>query len=219
MTGRIIINQANLKTLICGVIRQFESLPYIPVGISNRHIHLSGADLELLFGPAYQLTPVKDLLPGQYASKETVRIAGKKGKLENVRILGPVRGETQFEPSLTDTFALGVPSPINESGDLRGAGTVTIENPVNGASIERACSIVALRHVHLSVETAEKFDLKDKQLVSLSFENGVRDITFGRVLVRVSPNFTDEIHLDIDEANAGGIQNGNYGLIIPKAGR
>jgi putative phosphotransacetylase len=215
MNGKRIVNQATLQTIIAGVIREFESMPYIKIGVSNRHLHLSQADLEALFGAGYKLTPTKELQPGQFACEETVTVAGPKGKLERVRILGPVRKDTQFEMSLSDTFAIGVPCPVNESGNLRNAGTVKIINPLNCKEIESPSAIVALRHVHLCPETAERFDLKDKQIVSLSFDNGVRDTTFGRAFLRISPDFEDEIHLDTDEANAGCIKNGDFGLIIP----
>lgn len=215
MRNTKLINQANLKTFISGIVREFESAPYIKVGVSNRHIHLSQTDLDALFGSGYQLTNMRDLSqPGQFACKETLRIIGKKGQINNVRILGPVRRQTQLELSLTDTFTIGIQAPINESGILTGAGTAIIENPNTGAQIERAAAIVALRHVHLTPETAEKFGVKDKQFVEVAFDNGIRDILFKRVLLRVSKDFCDEMHLDTDEANAGCIKNGDYGLII-----
>jgi putative phosphotransacetylase len=179
--------------------------------------------LDALFGEGRELTPRKDLLPGQYACDETVTIRGPKGKLERVRILGPVRKVTQVEISLTDSFTLGVRVPVNESGTLTGAASVMIENPENGVRIRRACAIAALRHVHLSLEFAAKYGLRDKQIVSLAFEpEGLgsdkrkrpRPLIFGGVLLRVSSEFTDEIHIDTDEANAGGIVNGDFGRII-----
>jgi putative phosphotransacetylase len=163
------------------------------------------------------LTPVKDLQPGQYASRETVRVSGPKGAFDRVRILGPVRGLTQVELSLTDTFTLGVPCPVNESGNLSGAGTVRIENPATGASIERTCAIAAMRHAHLTPETAKKHGLTDKQLVFLEYRGGGRRLVFGDVLLRVSAAYADEIHLDTDEANAGAVKNGDLGLILPQA--
>ncbi|MDR2342988.1 MAG: phosphate propanoyltransferase [Spirochaetaceae bacterium] len=208
------MDRERLKRIVVDVIREMEDAPFITTGVSNRHIHLSRADMDALYGPAYQLTPVKELQPGQYASKETVAVSGPKGKFSSVRILGPVRGLTQFELSLSDTFALGVPCPVNESGNLSGAGRVRIENPASGAAIERDCAIVAMRHVHLRPETAGKYGLKDKQLVSLEYSTKGRRLVFADVLLRVSEKFVDEIHLDTDEANAGAIKNGDLGLII-----
>jgi putative phosphotransacetylase len=209
------MDRERLRRIIVDVIREVEDAPFIVTGVSNRHVHLSRADLDILYGPGYELTPVKDLQPGQYASNETVAVSGPKGKFPGVRILGPVRGLTQVEVSLSDTFTLGVPCPVNESGDLSGAGRVRIANPATGVSIERDCAIVARRHVHLTPETAGKYGLKDKQLVSLEYNTGGRRLVFGDVLLRVSEKYADEIHLDTDEANAGAIRNGDMGLIIP----
>jgi putative phosphotransacetylase len=209
------MDQERLKKIIVDVIREVEGAPFITTGVSNRHIHLSRADLDILYGPGYELTPVKDLQPGQYASNETVAVSGPRGKFSTVRILGPIRGLTQLEISLSDTFALGVPCPVNESGDLSGAGGVRITNPANGVSIERDCAIVAMRHIHLTPETAGKYGLKDRQIVSLEYNTLGRRLVFGDVLLRVSERYADEIHIDTDEANAGAIRNGDLGLIIP----
>jgi putative phosphotransacetylase len=200
-------------------VDKYTNNPFVKVGVSNRHLHVSREDLDALFGEGRALTPRKDLLPGQYACDETVTIRGPKGKLERVRILGPIRKATQVEISLTDSFTLGVRVPVNESGNLTGAGSVVIENPENGARIERTCAIAALRHVHLSLEFAARHGLRDKQIVSLAFEpegmnKKARPLIFGGVLLRVSSDFTDEIHIDTDEANAGGIVNGDFGRII-----
>jgi putative phosphotransacetylase len=204
-----------LKKIILNVFNEVQNAPFIVTGISNRHIHLSRADLDILYGPGYELSPIKDLLPGQYASNETVAVSGPRGKLSAVRILGPVRDVTQLEVSLSDTFALGIRCPINESGNLAGAGRVRIGHPAGGAAIERDCVIVAMRHVHLTPETAKKHGLQDGQLVSLEYNIRGRRLVFGDVLLRVSEKFTDEIHIDTDEANAGAIKNGDLGLIIP----
>lgn len=202
-----------LRKIIVETISEHERGPYVTTGVSNRHLHLSRGDLEILFGTGYELTPVKELLPGQYSSTDTLTVAGKKGKLERVRVLGPVRSSTQLEISVTDSFAIGVQAPVNESGNLRDAATVVIENPLNGARIERACAIAALRHVHLTPEFAARHGLRDKQTVSVEF-SGVRAVVFGNVLLRVSKDFFDAMHIDTDEANAGGIKSGDVGKII-----
>lgn len=207
------MDAGKLRKIIVETINEYERGPYITAGVSNRHLHLSRGDLELLFGAGYELTPVKELLPGQYSSTDTLTVASKKGRLERVRVLGPVRSATQLEISVTDSFALGVEAPVNESGNLQGAATVVIENPLNGASIERACAIAALRHVHLTPEFAARHGLRDKQMVSVEF-SGVRAVVFGNVLLRVSKDFFDTMHIDTDEANAGGIKSGDVGKII-----
>ncbi|MDR1649696.1 MAG: phosphate propanoyltransferase [Synergistaceae bacterium] len=208
-----VTDPVRLREAVKKAVDKYTKSPYVKVGVSNRHIHISREDLDELFGKGRALTPRKELLPGQFACDETVTIIGRKNRLERVRILGPVRKATQVEISLTDAFTLGVRAPVNESGNLTGAASVIIENPDNGARIKRACAIAALRHVHLSLEFAAKYGLRDGQLVSLAFE-GPRALTFGGVLVRVSGDFTDEIHLDTDEANAGRIGNGDFGKII-----
>jgi putative phosphotransacetylase len=159
------------------------------------------------------LTPIKELLPGQYACGETVTVIGKKSSARNVRILGPTRGQTQLEVSITDGFVLGVPTPVNESGNLSGAGSVIIENPLNGARIERTCAIAALRHIHLTVDYARKYGFEDKQFVEVEFD-GRRKAKLGNVLIRVSPDFRDEMHIDTDEANAVCARDGEYARII-----
>jgi putative phosphotransacetylase len=206
-------NNVELRQLIRAALQDFESKPYVKVGVSNHHIHLSREDLETLFGAGYKLTPIKDLQPGQYASKETVVVSGPKGAIKTMRILGPVRGATQVELALADNFLLGVAAPINESGNLQGAAKVTITNKDTGASVERECAIVALRHVHLTPEYAARFGFKDHQMASLEFTGG-RKIRFDQVLLRVSKDFANEIHIDLDEANAGAIKNDDLGLIV-----
>ena len=94
----------------------------VPVGVSNRHIHLSKEHLEILFGEGYELTKLKDLSqPGQYACKEQLTLVGPSLKaIEGVRVLGPVRKESQVEISRTDSFTLKVKPPVRESGSIKG---------------------------------------------------------------------------------------------------
>ncbi|MDR1649361.1 MAG: phosphate propanoyltransferase [Synergistaceae bacterium] len=203
-----------VSKIAAAVLEKIETTPFVKIGVSNRHLHVSREDLDALFGKGYSLTPVKELLPGQYACGETVTVTGKKSSVQKVRILGPVRGQTQLEISVTDGFVLGVPAPVNESGNLSGAGSVVIENPLNGARIEKTCAIAALRHIHLTVEYARKYGLRDKQFVEAEFD-GCRKAKLGGVLIRVSPDFRDEMHIDTDEANAVFARDGEYARIIP----
>jgi putative phosphotransacetylase len=202
-----------LKYIITETITEFDKIPFIPVMVSNRHIHLSAKDTALLFGDGYSLNCIKDLLPGQCACQETVSVIGPKGTLEKVRVLAPVRQETQLEVSLTDSYKLGIGVPVNESGNLSGAGIVVLKNPLNSSRIERKCAIAAKRHIHLSPQYAEKHGLSDGQSVSIEIE-GPRSIVFRGVLLRVSRDFTDEMHIDTDEANASLVKNGDIGRII-----
>lgn len=184
----------------------------VPVGVSNRHIHVSQADLEVLYGPGYRLTPIKDLgQPGQFAAKETVTIRGPKGSFENVRILGPVRSNSQVEISLSDSFRLGVKAPIRESGQLENTPGLQICGPAG--TLELPCgAIVALRHIHATPEIAERMGICDKEIVEVE-TCGERRCILGNVLVRVSNQYALEIHLDTDEANACGLKNNDYVLV------
>lgn len=181
----------------------------IPIGVSNRHIHVSQEDLEVLFGKGYQLTKKADLKqPGQYASNETVTIRGVKGEFENVRILGPTRAVSQVEISKTDSFRLGIKPPIRESGNLENTPGIQLIGPMGIVELE-AGAIVALRHIHMTPEQANSLGVKDKDIVSVE-TFGQRKGVFGDVLVRVSDKFSLEMHVDVDEANACDLSNGDY---------
>lgn len=181
----------------------------IPVGVSNRHIHLSEEDLARLFGENYQLEVLKPLSqPGQFAAKETVTIQGPKNSIEKVRILGPVRGMTQVEVSRTDCYFLGIDAPVRMSGDIEGTPGIIIIGPKGKIEIPKGV-IVAKRHVHFSPEEAERFGVKDKQKIRLRVP-GERGLIFDEVIARVHPNFRLDCHLDTDEANAAGLKNGDF---------
>lgn len=195
-----------------GIIKQvIDSMPGVVVGVSNRHIHLSGDDQEILFGNT-PLTPIKELLAGNFAAKETVTISGPKGQFKKVRVLGPSRSSTQVEVSLTDTFVLGIKANVCESGKLEKAVDITITNPLNGVTIVRKAAIIAMRHIHMSEGFAKKHGLKDKQMVSVRFY-GERGLVFDNTLIRIANDFIDEMHIDTDEANSGGIKSGDVGFI------
>jgi putative phosphotransacetylase len=185
----------------------------VPVGISNRHVHLSQSDLETLFGKGHQLTPVKDLSqPGQFACEETVTLIGPKGKISMVRILGPVRSASQVEISKTDSFCLGIHPPVRESGTLNGSPGIIIEGPAGRVELKEG-AIIAQRHLHLHTDEAAQFGLTDRELIAVKFE-GEREVIFGRVVVRVSPSFKMDLHLDTDEANAACLLNGTLGTVL-----
>lgn len=180
----------------------------VPVGVSNRHIHLSTADLETLFGKGYELTPIKDLSqPGQFACKETLTIVGPSLRpIENVRVLGPVRKASQVEISRTDSFTLKVKPPVRESGDIAGSAPVTIIGPKGVVTLKEGC-IIANRHIHMSTDEGAQFGLSDGQYVDVEVE-GARRTKFYDVQVRVHKDFRLEMHIDTDDANAAGIGNG-----------
>lgn len=187
----------------------------IPVGVSNRHVHVSQEDLETLFGQGYQLTKKSDLKqPGQYSCNETVTIRGPKGEFEGVRILGPVRKQSQIEISKTDSFRLGVRPPIRESGDLEGTPGLEMIGPNGTVSLHQG-AIIALRHIHMRPEQAAALGIKDKDLVEVE-TFGERHGVFGDVLIRVSEDYHLEMHVDVDEANACALNNNDYVMIKKK---
>lgn len=187
----------------------------IPVGVSNRHVHVSQRDLEQLFGPGYQLTCKNDLAqPGQYAAKETVTIQGPKGEFAGVRILGPVRKESQVEISLTDTFRLGIKAPIKESGYLDQTPGLRLVGPYGSITLNRG-TIVALRHVHMTTRDAARMGVADKEIVCVE-TLGERKGILGDVLVRISDDFRLELHVDVDEANACALKNGDFVILKKK---
>ncbi|MGN0434629.1 MAG: phosphate propanoyltransferase, partial [Bilifractor sp.] len=165
-------------------------------------------------GPGYQLTKKKDLMGGQFASNEQVTIVGLKLRaIENVRILGPVRKQTQVEISATDARTLGIKAPIRQSGDIAGSAPIAIVGP-KGAIYLNEGAIVAMRHIHMSPRDAEAAGLKNGDIVSVKADND-RGTIFNHVVIRVDKSFTLEMHIDTDEANAAGIKQGDTVTIIP----
>ena len=187
----------------------------VVVEISARHVHVSKADLETLFGKDYELTVKKELSqPGQYACEERVRVVGTKGEFPAVSILGPCRNTTQVELSLTDARSIGVDAPVRESGDIDGSGTCKLVGPCG--EVEIACGVIAAkRHIHATTKDAEEFGLENGQIVSVQIPsaNG-RNLTFGDVVVRVSDSYALAMHIDTDEANAAGMKPNTMGTII-----
>ncbi|MCR4704652.1 MAG: phosphate propanoyltransferase [Lachnospiraceae bacterium] len=182
---------------------------FVPVGVSARHVHLTQHDLEALFGAGYQLTPIKPISqPGQFASQEQVAIIGPKGRIDKVRVLGPVRPETQIEISVSDSFVLGAKNcPIRLSGDLDGTPGVTIEGPKGSITISKGL-IVAARHLHMNDEQAKAYGIHDGQVVSLRV-GGARPCTMEGVICRTGAKHELEVHIDTDEANACGLKTGD----------
>ncbi|QEK11476.1 phosphate propanoyltransferase [Crassaminicella thermophila] len=183
-----------------------EDTDEIPVGVSNRHVHLSQADMNCLFGEGYQMTKMKDLSqPGQYACKETVTICGPKGVIEKVRILGPVRSKTQVEVLLGDCFKLGVAPQIRLSGDLHGTPGITLVGPNGSVQITEGV-IVAQRHIHMNCEDAKRLNVCDGQIVSIEV-NGARGGIYNNVVIRANDASALEFHVDVEEANAMNINS------------
>ncbi|MBD3346817.1 MAG: acetate/propionate family kinase [Chitinivibrionales bacterium] len=184
----------------------------IPIEVSAHHVHLSQDHVERLFGMGHQLTPIGDLSqPGQFACKERVTFVGPKGKVERVRVLGPVRKETQVEISMTEQYKLGIHPPIRESGDLANTPGIILEADGSSVSIDKGV-ICAMRHIHMAPEDALKLGLRDRYVVRMRV-GGDRELVYGDILVRVNPRYKLAMHLDTDEANAANITDGMNGYI------
>lgn len=187
----------------------------IPVGISNRHIHLTKEDLETLFGAGYELTPIKDLSqPGQFACKEQLTLIGPSMRsIEGVRVLGPLRKRSQVEISMTDSYTLKVKPPVRESGDLDGSAPITIVGPKGIVTLDEGC-IIANRHIHMSPDDAAKFGVKDGDYITVDATSGTRKTRWYDVQIRVSDKFRLEMHIDTDDANAVGFRNGSTVTVV-----
>lgn len=184
------------------------------VETSARHVHVSKADLETLFGAGYELTKKKDLSqPGQFACEERVQVIGAKGSFPAVSILGPTRPDTQLELSASDARSIGVVAPCRESGDVAGSGACKLVGPKGEVELKEGV-IVAKRHIHATPADAEKYGLCDKQIVDVKVESDGRTLTFGDVIVRVNPNYALAMHIDTDESNAAFAAPGMMGEIL-----
>lgn len=208
------IDAKTVTEIVCRVLDKMDTCETaereltIPVGVSNRHIHLTREHCDILFGKGYELTPLKELSqPGQYACKELLTIIGPSLRpIENVRVLGPLRKNTQVEISRTDSYVLKVKPPVRESGKTEGSAGLTIIGPKGVVTISEGC-IIANRHIHMSIEDGSAFGVKDGDYVTIETQ-GERRTRFYDVQVRVSDAFRLEMHLDTDDANAAGIGNG-----------
>jgi acetate kinase len=200
------------RRYVNSIIRKQEHAP-VPIEVSAHHVHLSREHVDSLFGTGHHLTAVNALSqPGQYSCKEQVDLIGTKGRVERVRVLGPVRRETQIEISMTEQFKLGLQPPIRESGDLKDSPGITIQGSKGSVKLPNGV-ICALRHIHMSPEDALTFGLRDKDRVRVRVQGG-RDLTFGDVLIRIHPDFKIAMHIDTDEANAANIRTGMIGQIV-----
>ena len=186
---------------------------FVPVNMSNRHIHVTKEHLEILFGEGHELTNIKDLSqPGQYACDERVDIVGPKSTLKGVRILGPVRPDTQVEISMFDARTMGVEGVVRPSGKIQGTPGCTVVGPKGKVELKEGV-IVAARHIHLHTSDSERFGLKDRDVVKVRIGDE-RALVLENVIVRVHPTYALDMHIDIEEGNAADIQNDALKKII-----
>ena len=213
------LNEQQIKALVdkvVGAIKEGSAEGDIPVGISNRHIHLSREHVDILFGKGYQLTELKPLSqPGQYACREQLTLIGPSMRaIEGVRVLGPERKKSQVEISRTDSFTLKVKPPVRESGDIAGSAPITIVGPRGIVTLSEGC-IIANRHIHMSEDEARAFGVSDGEYADVEL-CGERKSLFYDVQIRVHKDFRLEMHIDTDDANAAGVGNGFKAKLIKR---
>ncbi|GAW92596.1 phosphate propanoyltransferase [Calderihabitans maritimus] len=185
----------------------------IPVGVSNRHVHLSQQDLEMLFGHGHRLKARRELgQPGEFAAEEVVTLVGPRGVIEGVRIVGPLRDKTQVEISMTDAYRLGLRPPVRKSGDLEGTPGIAVVGPKGVVALGEGV-ILAARHIHMHTREAEKLGLKNDDRVRVRVA-GERAQIMENVIIRVSDKYRLEMHVDTDEANAALLTNGDTVTIL-----
>ncbi|MCB9622187.1 MAG: acetate/propionate family kinase [Sandaracinus sp.] len=200
-----------------GVVNELKAVKAqkpIPIAISARHVHLDRAGMDALFGEGSELTPYKPLSqPGQFASEERVTLVGPRGRIERVRVLGPLRKGCQVEVSRTDEFLLGIDAPVRQSGQTKGSAPITLEGPKGTLQLPEGL-ICAWRHIHMHPDDAEAYGVTDGDEVEVAVTGGPRDLVFGDVIVRVNPKFALEMHIDTDEANAAELSPGASGALV-----
>lgn len=186
----------------------------IPIAVSARHVHLTQATLDALFGAGHALRVRQPLSqPGQFAAEETVTLVGPRGRIEHVRVLGPPRAADQIELARSDELALGIDAPLRLSGDLAATPGLGLVGPAGSVRVPHGV-VTARRHIHMSPEDAREFGVQDHERVSVAIDSEGRDLVFGDVVVRVSPDFRLELHLDTDEGNAAGVAHGATARLV-----
>ena len=194
-----------------GLVQQVLSNVFVELEASGRHVHVTEAQAQVLFG--HPLTAKRPLSqPGQFLANERLTVIGPKGQFENVAVLGPERKEAQVEISLTDGRTLGITPPVRLSGDVAGSPGAVLAGPMGKVTIQQGV-ICAKRHIHMTPDDAKRFGVKDKQVVSLRTYTA-RPVVFDDTVVRVSDQFATYVHLDYDEANACGYTAGDLGRIV-----
>jgi putative phosphotransacetylase len=190
----------------CGLLQQ--DYAKVPVSISARHLHLNQGDLEALFGRGYELTLNRYISqPGQFASNERVTLISEKGRIENVRVLGPLRSKTQIELSKSDARVLGIKPVVRSSGDLNHTPGVILEGP-RGRIVLKEGVIIPDRHIHMTPRDAENYGVEDGQKVSVKVD-GTKGGILSDITIRVNPRYKLDFHIDTDDANAFFIENGD----------
>ena len=185
---------------------------FVELEASGRHAHVTAEQAVTLFGhPLTEKRPLSQ--PGQFLANERLTVVGPKGEFRNVAVLGPERKEAQVEISLTDGKVLGITPPVQLSGNVENSPGAVLIGPVGQVVLGKGV-IAAQRHIHMTPMDAARFGVEDKQAVKLQVFTD-RPLIFEDTVVRVSEKFATFVHLDYDEANACGFQNGDLGRILP----
>ena len=208
-----LFNSSNLDVISSGKL----DYPFIPLGVSNRHIHLTKETFEKLFGEGNEFEEMRPLYqPGEFASKHVLAVVGPKLRsIPAVRILGPLRKYDQVEVSLTDAIYLGINPPVVNSGDLERAVGLTLVGPNGSVYIEK-CAIIANRHIHMTNKDALRFGVKEGEYCKVRI-GGEKGTTFENVLIRINDSWKLQIHLDTDDANAANVRDETYVEFLGKA--
>ncbi len=205
---------ARQTAAVAGRANEVASADPVPIAISGRHLHLDAATFAALFGEGAAPTRYRDISqPGQYACAEVVNLVGPRGRIDGVRLIAPLRRANQVEVSRTDEFALGVDAPIRDSGKTEGSAPITLEGPAGSVHLKEGL-ICAKRHIHMTPKDALEYGVRNGDEVEVALNGGPRDLTFGDVLIRVSPNYKLEMHLDTDEGNAAELSRGAHGELV-----
>ncbi len=212
------MDEKMINMITAGVLealKEKEKKDGIKIGVSARHVHLSQEHLEILFGKGYELTPKKQLMGDQFAAEECVTLVSPSLRsIEGVRVLGPVRKESQVEVSRTDTFKLRVSPPVRPSGEIKGSAPMALVGPKGSVFLNEGC-IIANRHIHMTPDDAAKYGIRDNDIVDVEIQNS-KPTRFYNVQVRVREDFNTEMHIDTDDANACAIKTGDYVKIVNK---
>jgi len=188
----------------------------IPVSVSERHVHLTQSVIEQLFCDRYRLHQQSRVSqPTHFAALETVTLIGPRGRIANVRVIGPARDDNQIEISQTDALALGVGAPLRESGDVKDSPGLLVEGPRACVRLDHGV-IRTLHHIHLASDEAARHGLKDRDRIDVTKEGAHPHAVLCDVLVRVSSGCKTELHLDPDESDAAGLPTGAYVAIARK---
>jgi len=206
-----VINPAQAADLAAEIEKRMKRAKLdIPVGVSNRHCHLTEEHFKILFGAGAAPKKVKDIKqPGFYAAEELIDVQGPKGVIKKVRLVAPYRAHTQIELAVTDAMAAGLKPPVRESGDVKGSAGATLIGPAGKVELKEGV-IIAQRHLHFSPAEAKNWGMASGEVVRVRAGTGAgRSVVFEDVVVRVSDKYSLEFHVDTDEANAAGIKTGD----------